>query len=142
VNLETIFPRWRLLASSSFFPESYSFWSDSEENRTHSAELHYHVNDRIQIGMKGVHHETDSEKTAFILPFATWSSFSKLFLRAIPNSDGEYRFDGYTWLTPATRLSFFAEDTASVELSQTICSRYGVSLSLNAWIFFQAFKLR
>jgi hypothetical protein len=33
-------------------------------------------------------------------------------------------------------LSFFAEDTASVELSQTICSRYGVSLSLNAWIFF------
>ncbi len=129
VNLETIFPRWRLLASSSFFPESYSLLSDSEENRTHSAELHYRVNDRLQIGVKGAYHESGSEEKAFVLPFAAWSLFSKLFLRAMPNSDGEYRVDGYTWLTPAIRLSFFAEDAASVELSQTIRSRYGISLS-------------
>ncbi|GAK60061.1 Alr3592 protein [Candidatus Vecturithrix granuli] len=129
VNLETIFPRWHLLANSSFFPESYSLWSDSGKNRTHSAELHYRINDSIQVGIKGTHHETETEQKAFVLPFATWSLFSKLFLRAMPNSDGDYGFDGYTWLTPATRLSFLVEDTTSVELSRNLGSRYGVSLS-------------
>lgn len=47
----------------------------------------------------------------------------------MPNSEGEYRFDGYIWITPSTRLSFLVEDTTSVELFRNLDSHYGVSFS-------------
>jgi hypothetical protein len=96
---------WEFYSRSYWYEQGYRSNFDDDEY-DNSLRTFYTIVPSLRIGVVGRYAlDSSKEKTEFLKPGAYWNPLTRLSVSAIPNLDGDYRFEGRYYLTSKSKIS-------------------------------------